>query len=105
MAPPRATSVGNADVELTLRPEDHPPLFANLVTVQMSDDSFLITLAFLQPEGGMPIKGSVLGRFVVSPAHAKRIVETLAEQVARHEALFGPITKEEDLKQFVERSH
>jgi hypothetical protein len=105
MVTPRATSVQNADVELTLRPEDHPPLFANLLTVQMNSEEFLITLAFIHPEGGRPMKGSVLGRYVVSPAHAKRIVQILAEEVARHEALFGPITKEEDLNQFIERSH
>jgi hypothetical protein len=104
MVIPQGSSANNADVELSLRPEDHPPLYANLLTVQMNNEEFLITIAFVQPDGGRPAKGSVLGRFVVSPAHAKRIVLTLAEQLARHEALFGAVEDEAELEHIV-RSH
>ena len=105
MVTPRGSSVHTADVELSLRPEDNPPLFANLLTVQMNNEEFLITIAFINPDGGRPIRGSVLGRFVVTPAHAKRIAQTLAEQIERHEVLFGPVESEAGLNQIGELGH
>lgn len=105
MAPPEGNSARPPDVELLLRPEDNPPLFSNGVTVQINAEEFLITFAFIPPEGDSPSKGQVLGRFVVSPAHAKRILRLLADQVSRHEALFGSMEQEADFNQFLERSH
>lgn len=104
MVIPQGSSANAADIELSLNPEDHPPLFSNLLTVQMNNEEFLVTIAFVHPDGGRPAKGTVLGRFVVSPAHAKRIMHILAEQVARHEALFGAPESEAELTQIV-RSH
>ncbi len=105
MVAPRSSDARTPDVELSLRPDNHPPLFANLLTAQMCQEEFLITLAFLNPEAGIPVKGSVLGRFVVTPAHAKRIVQVLAEQVARHEALYGQMQDEASISQAGQLGH
>lgn len=105
MVAPRASSVRTPEIELSLRLEDNPPLFANLLTVQINSEEFLLTVAFVNPEEGRPARGSVLGRFVLTPAHARRVVQALAEQVARYESLFGSLQQEPDLSIVNELGH
>lgn len=105
MAPPKGNSSQPADVELVLRPEEHPPLFINGFTVQYNGEEFLLTVGFIPPQDNVPQKGHVLSRFVVTPAHAKRVLQMLAEAVALYEADFGFMEHEKDLDRFLERSH
>jgi len=60
--------------------------FANLAQVGSTHDSFVIDFAFMQ--GG---DGWLLSRILLSPSHAKRFQNVLAEAVARHEQRFGTI--------------
>jgi hypothetical protein len=41
-------------------------------------------------------QGKLLSSVIVSPAHAKRILKALAENISRYEAQFGPIREAPD---------
>jgi hypothetical protein len=60
--------------------------FANLAQVGSTHDCFVIDFAFVHGADGW-----LLSRILLSPAHAKRFQNVLAEAVARHEQRFGPI--------------
>lgn len=60
--------------------------FANLAQVGSSHDSFVVDFAFVQ--GG---DGWLLSRILLSPSHAKRFQNVLAEAITRHERRFGTI--------------
>ena len=47
----------------------------------------ILDFALLQPQGG----ALVVSRIVTSPQHAKALLRSLAENIARYEEAFGPI--------------
>lgn len=80
------------------RPKDGEPLvikaddsiamgrFSNLAQVASSPDSFVLDFAFVQGKTGW-----LLSRVLLSPQHAKRFSQALAETIAKYEAHFGRI--------------
>ena len=60
--------------------------FANVAQVGSSHDSFVLDFAFVQGN-----EGWLLSRILLSPSHAKRFHNVLAEAIARHEQRFGSI--------------
>ena len=61
-------------------------VYANGMMVQHTSDE--VVLDFAMVLGG---NGTVVSRVITSPAHAKRIMEALQENLARYEASHGPI--------------
>jgi hypothetical protein len=53
-----------------------------------SEGEFIVDFIFLQPQ--MP-KAKVRSRIIVSPAHAKRFLAALQDNIAKYEARFGPV--------------
>jgi len=62
--------------------------YANLVVVHHNTDEFKLNLVYLFTT--VP-QGKQEASLIVSPAHAKRLMRALQENVARYEAQFGPI--------------
>lgn len=67
--------------------------YVNMALVNHTDAEFVIDLIYVQPQ--QP-KARVRSRIITSPKHMKRLVRALQENLARHEAKFGPITLAED---------
>ena len=63
--------------------------YSNLVLVSHSPSEFVIDFARLLPG---PPKGKVHSRIIMTPMHAKSLIATLQENLARYERAFGPIT-------------
>jgi len=63
-------------------------IYSNLVLVSHSPSEFVIDFARLLPG---PPKGKVYSRIIMTPMHAKSLIATLQENLARYERAFGPI--------------
>jgi hypothetical protein len=62
--------------------------FCNLVMAHHNAEEF--TLHFIYVFPNVP-QGKLVSSVIVTPAHAKRILKALAENISRYEAQFGPI--------------
>ncbi len=63
-------------------------LFTNWMNIGHSPDEFFVDIATIQPYlDAFPIDA----RLILTPAHAKRVLCALSEQVRKYEAAFGPI--------------
>jgi len=61
--------------------------FANAAVVTHTDDAFILDFALAYPR--QPVR--VLSRVITSPQHAKALLRTLADNVARFEKRHGSI--------------
>ena len=75
-------------LEFELSPEVAQGQYVNLAIVAHSASEFILDFASMLP--GMQ-KAKVKSRLVLTPEHAKRLLNTLQENVARYERNFGPI--------------
>jgi len=64
--------------------------YANLVMIAHSPEEFVLDFIRVMP--GVP-KARVRSRIIVSPAHAKRLLSALAENIGKYEAQFGEIAE------------
>lgn len=62
--------------------------YANLLRITHTREEFV--LDFISAVPPQPV---VSARVVVSPAHAKRIVQALTQNIARYEGTFGPVAE------------
>ena len=62
--------------------------YCNLVMFHHNAEEF--TLHFIYVFPNVP-QGKLGSRVIISPAHAKRILRALGENISRYEAQFGPI--------------
>ena len=63
-------------------------VYSNLVMIAHSPEEFILDFIRVMP--GVP-KARVKSRIVVTPAHAKRLLAALAENLQRYEAQHGDI--------------
>lgn len=69
--------------------ESAEPKYSNMATIEHSDDTFLVDFLFVHARTRW---GKLLSRVALSPAHAKRLLMALQENVARYEKQHGAIT-------------
>lgn len=62
--------------------------YANLVMIAHSSEEFILDFIRIMP--GLP-KARVQSRIIITPAHAKRLLRALADNVGRYEATYGEI--------------
>ncbi len=62
--------------------------YANLVLIHHTAEEYTLNFIYLFPQ--VP-QGKLLASLIVSPAHAKRLLRALEENIGRYEAQFGPI--------------
>jgi hypothetical protein len=77
---------GQIDIELT--PEVAEGVYSNLAIITHSVSEFFIDFVRLLP--GVP-KSPVKSRIILTPQHAKRLMEALADNVRKYEERFGAI--------------
>lgn len=62
--------------------------YANLVMIAHSAEEFIMDFIRVMP--GLP-KANVKSRIIVTPAHAKRLLHALADNIQRYEMAYGEI--------------
>jgi Protein of unknown function (DUF3467) len=62
--------------------------YSNLVVVHHNADEFTLNFVYIFPT--LP-QGKLVASLIVAPAHAKRLMRALQENVARYEAQFGTL--------------
>ncbi|HET8860691.1 DUF3467 domain-containing protein [Marivirga sp.] len=72
-------------------------VYANLAMVAHSNSEFVIDFIRLMP--GVP-KAKVKSRVVVTPEHAKRLLNALKDNINKYESNFGPIKQSEEAPKF-----
>ena len=63
-------------------------LYSNLVMIHHNAEEFSLNFIYVFPN--VP-QGKLLASVIVSPAHAKRLMRAMAENISRYEAQFGNI--------------
>jgi len=64
--------------------------FSNLVMIHHNAEEFTLNFIYLFPT--VP-QGKLVASLIVSPAHAKRLLRALTENITRYEKEFGPIAE------------
>lgn len=63
-------------------------LYSNLAMIHHNADEFTMNFIYVFPN--VP-QGKLVSSVILSPGHAKRLLNALGENIARYEAQFGPI--------------
>lgn len=75
-------------LSLELRPEVASGTYSNLAIITHSHSEFIIDFASMLP--GLP-KPNINNRIIMTPEHAKRLLNALMDNVSKYESNFGPI--------------
>ena len=78
----------NNQISLELKPEIAKGHYSNLAITSHSHSEFIIDFATMLP--GIP-KPEIGSRIVMTPEHAKRLLNALADNIGKYENQFGPI--------------
>lgn len=63
-------------------------LYSNLAMIHHNADEFTMNFIYVFPN--VP-QGKLLASVILNPAHAKRLLMALTENISRYETQFGPI--------------
>lgn len=63
-------------------------LYSNLVMIHHNAEEFTLNFIYVFPNAP---QGKLLASVIISPAHSKRLLRALAENLSRYEAQFGNI--------------
>ena len=72
-------------------------VYANLAMIAHSNSEFVVDFIRLMP--GVP-KAKVKSRVVLTPEHAKRLLQALEDNINKYEDTFGPIKQVEESPKF-----
>ncbi|GAB3943697.1 DUF3467 domain-containing protein [Spirosoma harenae] len=86
---------GAIDVELS--EEIAEGVYANLAMIAHSNSEFILDFIRLMP--GVP-KAKVKARIILTPEHAKRLLDALRENISRYEEAYGGINQPNDTFRF-----
>ena len=84
-------------INIELSEEIAEGVYANLAMIAHSNSEFVIDFIRLMP--GVP-KAKVKSRIVITPEHAKRLLNALNDNIKKYEETFGPIKKTEEAPKF-----
>ncbi len=77
-----------AGIEIELGETVAEGIYSNLVLINHSTSEFVMDFATMMP--GMQ-KARIKSRVILTPEHAKRLLRTLQENIARYESAMGKI--------------
>jgi hypothetical protein len=63
-------------------------VYSNFALVSHTDAEFTLDFAFLQPQAP---RAKVRARVITSPKHLKRFISALQDNLAKYEAMHGPV--------------
>lgn len=76
------------ELDIELNEEVAQGIYANLAVISHSASEFVLDFVRMMP--GMP-KARVKSRIILTPEHAKRLLMSLQENIARYESMVGKI--------------
>ena len=79
-------------INIELSEEMAQGVYSNLVAINHSPTEFILDFIQLMP--GVP-KAKVQSRVIITPEHAKRLLQALGENVAKYETNFGNVQTHE----------
>ncbi len=79
-----------ASIQIIAGDEDLKGRYANLMSVSHTAEEFVLDYFAVTPAGDGP-RGHLVSRVIVSPAHYKRIVAALSDNLRKYEEQFGEI--------------
>ena len=84
------TQPSGAQVQVQIKADEKELVgqYCNLVMFHHNAEEFTMHFIYVFPN--VP-QGKLVSSVIVSPAHAKRILHALGENISRYEAHFGPI--------------
>ena len=82
----------DGQINIELSEEMAQGVYSNLVAINHSPTEFV--LDFIQMMPGVP-KAKVQSRVILTPEHAKRLLQALGENVSRYEQNFGDVQTHE----------
>lgn len=85
------TDAATQSLNIKIGDEELKGRYSNLLRITHTREEFILDFVNLVPPQGM-----VTARIVTSPGHLKRIVQALAQNLARYEEAFGPIPEAAD---------
>ena len=77
-----------AQVQIEIDDATAQGIYANLALISHTETEFVLDFIYVQAQAP---KGKVRARIVSSPAHTKRLLLALAENVKRYEEKFGAL--------------
>jgi predicted transcriptional regulator len=77
-------------INIELSPEVAEGTYSNLAIIAHSSSEFVIDFVRIMPNTP---KANVKSRIILTPEHAKRLLQALQENVSKFESQFGPIKK------------
>lgn len=75
-------------INIELNEETAQGVYSNLAIITHSTSEFVVDFIRIMP--GIP-KAQVKSRIILTPEHAKRLMKALEDNVAKYEAVNGPI--------------
>ena len=78
----------NKQLQLELKPEVAKGQYSNLAIISHSHSEFVIDFATMLP--GLP-KPEIGSRILMTPEHAKRLLNALTDNIGKYESQFGKI--------------
>lgn len=87
----------NNQINIELSEETAEGVYANLAMIAHSSSEFVIDFIRLMP--GVP-KAKVKSRIVITPEHAKRLLNALEDNITKYEATFGEVKQTEEVPKF-----
>jgi hypothetical protein len=75
-------------INIELNEEIAQGTYSNLAVITHSSSEFVVDFIRIMP--GIP-KAQVKSRIILTPEHAKRLVAALQDNIAKYEAVHGPI--------------
>jgi hypothetical protein len=79
---------GNSQLNIELDEKIAEGLYSNLVMIAHSPEEFIFDFIRVMP--GVP-KARVKSRIIVTPQHARRLLNALQDNIDRYEDAYGPI--------------
>lgn len=84
-------------INIELSEEIAEGIYSNLAMIAHSNSEFVIDFIRLMP--GVP-KAKVKSRIVITPEHAKRLLNALKDNIEKYESSFGPIAQTGEMPRF-----
>lgn len=80
--------IKKTEMQIEIDDQTAQGVYVNLAMIGHSEGEVVLDFIFIQPQAP---KAKVRSRVITSPAHAKRILAALQDNIAKYEARFGPI--------------
>lgn len=90
----KSSNLKKGQIEIELPDEEASGTYSNLVMISHSASEFILDFISVMP--GRP-KAKVVKRMVLTPDHAKRLVNALSENIKRFESENGTIADDDQI--------